>query len=456
VAEAVVGAFGEAAKSSCRVDAEFPELVLDPPAITLDPRTILVKRSSDGGYLCLGLGAGAEFLHAVDEDEAFFCVADDPAQQDSIGAASPLARSTDASLRRLGAALALTKAGFDPDEPRDEGGRWTGSGASGAGGVAAATAAGAASATDIFTPSALVPALRQLAEKLLPASAAGPVAFLTTLFIPTNKSLISEGSVPDEPGLSYHFDRGTGVLTFTQERADGSKEVLFSGRQVADGVFRDRNGNVIGRNLGDSVAVDSDAIPGYRSRATPAPATQAGTQASSTAVANRSKPKLCPEPGPDQPGHKTEKDIAYEKYVGIIVNGESLPDGMAINLLNPMTNRYVHFDNCELRSGVMIEAKGTGYLKMFREKGPMPWLAIEAEMLRQSNSQLEAAQGRPIVWHVAEKEIVDYVRELFARNHRNITIVYTPPPDWPVFKWELLLDDGAYCNELRYLSAMLP
>lgn len=434
--------------------AEFPQLVLDPPDIALDPDRVLVKQTSDGGYFCLGLGAAAEFLRAVDEDEAFFRVADDPAQQDSLSAASPFAQSDDAPLRRLGLALALAKAGFDPNEPRDEAGRWTDSGASGAGGVAAASTA--ASATDIFSPSALVPALRQLAEKLLPASAAGPVAFLTTLFIPTNRSLISEGPVPDEPGLSYHFDRGTGVLTFTQDRADGSKEVLFSGRQVADGVFRDRKGNVIGRNLGDSVAVDSDAIPGYRSRAKPVPAARAGAQARSTAVANRSKPKLCPAPGPDKPGYKKEKHIMYEKYVGIVVNGDPLPYGFAIRLMNPVEKKYVYFDNCRVINGDMIDAKGPGYSELFHRKSPIPWLGAQAKMLRQSRNQIDAAQGRPIEWHFAEREIADSVRDLFARNHRNITIVDTPPPDWPVFKWELLLDDGAYCNELRYLSAVLP
>lgn len=446
---AAVGLSVEAGKPSSKAGAKPPRLILDPENVALGDGDILVKHAADGGYFCLGFGSAASFLRAVDEAAGLDDLVDTGRVGELIikGPESSLAKSADLSLRRLGAAVALAKGGYNPDEARDEGGRWTSSGA-------AAATAGAAAA-DLFSAPALVPPLRQFAAGLLPAGAAGvgaAVAALGVLVIPTNRSLISEGSLPDETGLSYHFDQGTGVLTFTRERDDGSKEVIFEGRRIGENVFQDREGNVIGRDLGGSLVIDPDMIPAYRSNA----AGDASSQSRiGTDAAVNSKPKLCPDPGPDKPGRKTEKDIAYEMYVGTLVNGEPLGYGLAVRLMNPVTRKYVYFDNCRLTTGDMIDAKGTGYLKMFREKGPMPWLGVEADMLDQSKRQLQAAQGRPIEWYVAEKEIADHVRDLLARNHRNIAVIYAPPPDLPIFKFEFLLD-GATPDELRYFSRMLP
>ncbi len=445
-----MGAVVEPGGQSSRAKAKVPRLILGPDHVGIGRDEILVKHVPDGGYFCFGFGAAAEFLRAVDDDETLDELVEDVVDRGVIAGPSALAKSRDPSLRRLARAIALAKDGFNPDQPRDERGRWSGEGGSAA---AAAATVGAATA-DMFGAPTLVPALRQFAAGLLPAGSAGAVAALGVLVIPTNRSLIAEGPVPDEPGLAYHFDQGTGVLTFTRERDDGSKEVIFSGRQIADNVFRDSEGNVIGRDLGGSLIVDPDTISGYRSNATDDTSSQSGAGARSDAAVDRSEPKLCPDPGPDRPGRKTEKDIAYEQYVGMLVNGEPLPYGLAVRLRNPVDGEFVYYDNCNLKIGTMIDAKGTGYVNLRQKKSPIPWLGAEAKMLRQSKRQLEAAQGRPIEWYVAEKEIADHVRDLFARNYRNITIIHAPPPDWPIFKCEFLLD-GVAPDELRYFPAML-
>lgn len=434
----------EAGKPSSKAGAKPPRLILDPDNVALDDGDILVKHAADGGYFCLGLGSAASFLRAVDEDPALDGLVDAGVEREPITGESSLTTSADPLLRQLIAAIAFAKAGYNEGEDRDERGRWTSPGA-------AAATAGAAAA-DLFSAPAFIPALRQFAAGLLPSGAAGAATALGIIVIPTNRSLISEGSIPDEPRLSYHFDQGTGVLTFTRERDDGSKEVIFEGRRIGENVFQDREGNVIGRDLGGSLVVDPDMIPAYRSNAADDASSQSGV---GTDAAANSKPKLCPDPGPDKPGRKTEKDIAYEMYVGTLVNGGPLGYGLAVRLMNPVTGKYVYFDNCRLTTGDMVDAKGTGYLKMFREKGPMPWLGVEADMLDQSKRQLQAAQGRPIEWYVAEKEVADYVRDLFARNHRPITIIHAPPPDLPIFKFDFLLD-GETANELRYFPALFP
>lgn len=228
------------AQHTRRAKGEALRLVIDPNEISLNPETVVVKHTRDGGYLCIGLGASADFLRKVDRDPQFGADGDEP------------------FLQRLSAAVTLAK-DYDPNQPRDKDGQWTSGGA--AFGV---TAAAAASGASVLAP-ALGPALRALAERVLPAAAVvgGAVTVFRTLFIPSNHSLISEGTVPDAPDLGYNFDRGTGVLTLTRTNEDGSKEVLFSDRYGAGGVFRDSDGNVIGRNLDGVVVVDPDAVAGY-------------------------------------------------------------------------------------------------------------------------------------------------------------------------------------------------
>jgi hypothetical protein len=103
-------------------------------------------------------------------------------------------------LNRLTAAVTLAK-DYDPEQPRDNDGRWT------SGAAAGITAAAAASGASVLAP-ALAPALRALAERVLssaPAAAVagGAVLVFRTLFIPSNKSLISDGTVPGASDLGY-------------------------------------------------------------------------------------------------------------------------------------------------------------------------------------------------------------------------------------------------------------
>ena len=75
----------------------------------------------------------------------------------------------------------------------------------------------------------------------------------------------------------------------------------------------------------------------------------------------------------------------------------------------------------------MLEAKGTGYLAMMR-KSPSFWdNKIMEEFYQQAGNQIQAAAGRPIEWHFAEKEVADYVRAKFADKGFRITVIHTPP-----------------------------
>src|SRR5262245_60499374 len=110
----------------------------------------------------------------------------------------------------------------------------------------------------------------------------------------------------------------------------------------------DSRGRVVGRVLpGDTVAIDSDALPGR--------------------PANDNEPKLCPRPQPDR--RTNDKGIEYEMFMRPIVNPfMPTPLGMAYYLPKWSTGEAVEFDDCEQKSGTMIDYKDK-YWDMLRKPG---------------------------------------------------------------------------------------
>ena len=167
----------------------------------------------------------------------------------------PIAGLDSGQLRKLAAAAAWVKANFNPDEPRipagePGAGEWTYGGddegseeansseprTPPSGGAPAAIAVGTTAtvaATDETAASVFGPLGRTALAALdaLAADMAGPVAFLGVLFLPTNSSLISEGTVPGRPDLSYRYDQDTGVLDIYRQDGAG-RQLVASGRIV--------------------------------------------------------------------------------------------------------------------------------------------------------------------------------------------------------------------------------
>ena len=137
---------------------------------------------------------------------------------------------------------------------------------------------------------------------------------------------------------------------------------------------------------------------------------------------------MCPEPSADRGGGKSADAIAYQNYIGTLVNGAPLPPGMGVSLINPVTGAPVVFDHCIQSTGTMVEAKGPGYEAML-DKGAteFPWLGVQAGLIAQTNRQTQAAQGRAIEWHFAEQNVADYTRQLFRDNgFGHIIVLYSP------------------------------
>ena len=394
---------------------------------------ILVQRTP-AGYVVMGFGGEerfARFAFGDDSDpDPFFAAcrravasldARKIADAKRRGILSELADPADPALTRLAVAEALIRAGFNPDEPRDENGRWTNeardSGESSGGGDAGTALempfgfAGFSNAGFAFAE-ASPETLASLTA--LGARFAGPASFLGLIFLPASTGEVVEGDLPNRPGVHFRYDSDTGQLTLFS-----NGDIFYDDHVHGDGLFRDTDGRVIGRLLEGKVVLDEDALP-------PEAIPQADAQGQR--LRTDDEPKLCPAPTPDRKGGKKPRAIAYQDYIGTLMNGAPLGPGLAVSLVNPIRGGTVAFDNCRRSDGTMIEAKGPGYLDMLLRQSEVPWKWVEADFLGQAERQLQAANGRPIEWHFAEKPVADYVRELFRKQGWPITVIHTPMP----------------------------
>ena len=294
---------------------------------------VLVQHTP-GALIFLGFGPRAERLRrfAFDDqgDAPFIARCRDLAQAAESGRLVKARQAgisyavldiEDRVLRRFLIAESLAKAGYDPDEPRDDHGRWTGGGGDGASasaagarpvvGVAAAGTAVVGSAArgleslagraaalfDSLAPASTLSGLAAIGARL-----SAPAAFLSIILIPTNSNLAEYGTLPDRPDVSYHFDRDTWTLTLTQ-----GGETFYSGHPDQDGLFHDKNGQPIGRELDGSLVLNSKAI------AARAPRSAVRARASAKADTDRDEPETCPAPSKDRRPDK--KRIRPKKWI---------------------------------------------------------------------------------------------------------------------------------------------
>jgi hypothetical protein len=102
------------------------------------------------------------------------------------------------------------------------------------------------------------------------------------------------------------------------------------------------------------------------------------------------------------------------------------PEGWVYRVrTGPGPKDYVDFDG--FKDGVLLEVKGPGYRELIRKMHGRDWFQGVEEMSEQARRQFRAANGTPIQWHFAEREVADLVRALFQNNNLgNITVTHTP------------------------------
>ena len=269
---------------------------------------------------------------------------------------------------------------YNPDEPRDDHGRWTSGEASGgsAGGSpdgggssrshadapSSAAASGAEVTADVAAASGAEAAADVAAEGTIlgPLSAealaglatfaaeiAGAAAVFGLVFIPSpNPGVTSQGAVPGEPGLDYIVNHDEGSLRITQ-RGPAGDEVLAAAHLGQGGLYRDENGVPIARAAGGSVVIDPDAVRAAIAAQDAKDDEDADQMAgaSAKALTETKEPKLCPAPVTENIAGRKAFDVLYEQYIRGIVNPQQqppLPAGLAFSLTNPATGRPVVYD----------------------------------------------------------------------------------------------------------------
>ena len=112
--------------------------------------------------------------------------------------------------------------------------------------------------------------------------------------------------------------------------------------------------------------------------------------------------------------------MLYQSYINTLVNPEApLEPGLAVRLLNPVTGRYVTYDDCYRTTGEMVEAKGPGYGDMYRRNNAKLTAGLDAYMLRQASRQISAGGGRLLEWDFADEGARSHVQGLFHNAFRN-------------------------------------
>lgn len=312
---------------------------------------------------------------------------------------------------------------FDPDQPRvpagngPESGRWTAEFLSGAASLAMSTALEAAPILgEGFGALALCAA----------TAAFGVLGFGTAfglLVVPSPNSVSTSGPLPGNSGQTYSYDQPTGVLHVF----DASGQLLAGGLRDRSGVIFDVDTGVpFARVLDGSIVFGATALAVARADED----ALASPKAIARAEADSKEPKLCPEPGPDQPGSKSAsaRARAYQEQISRFINPHRpLEFGTVPALMNPSTGSLVHYDECDEKTGHMIEAKGPGFGDL---------LAVEPakenftrEWLDQGRREVDAAGDRKVIWYFADTPAAAYARELFSKNDLGTIVVRVQPAE---------------------------
>jgi hypothetical protein len=339
-------------------------------------------------------------------------------------------------LRELGYPLTLSAIRkYDPNQLRVSAGsgRASGQWTSGDGGTSAARdVAAVATRSSSLLGELGTDALSGLAT--LASRLALPAALFGAIFIPSpNPGLLSEGTLPGEPNIAYSADHDTGTLSLTTRGQDGSVATVHA--QLQNGVYVDvASGKTLGRNLGGAIYIDRDAA----AAALRDQGARAGEGADAVAQQKDDEPTLCPAPEKDRGHGSSDRANDYEDDVHARVNPSNpLARGLAVKLLNPVTGKYVYFDDCfqdhgdlvdgDMQKGDLADAKGERYAYLLQNSFSRQ-NTVDG-LLNQAASQTAAArpQGRRIKWYFAEKGAAADVRDLLSKGYPNITVAYLAP-----------------------------
>jgi hypothetical protein len=263
----------------------------------------------------------------------------------------------------------------------------------------------------------------------------GPAVFFSVLLTPTNK-LSDDIPISGHPGMRLQRPIGSPFWRFVYKDKAGVQQTVV---QRADGMLRTANGMVVGRidRAGNAVILlpAVKALAGEHGEGAGPVKPVAGSQ--------DEQPNLCPKPVKDyHGGGPGSPDKLHEDRVKLVVNPDfPTPTGMGYSLPNPETRRgRVIFDDCQRKTGMMVEAKGPRYSKFLEGKIWQGYSTGKSEVLekvtnklvRQGTLQVRAAHlagDRPIRWYCHDLPTCNYIQSKFksyGHGLENITFGIVP------------------------------
>ena len=252
---------------------------------------------------------------------------------------------------------------------------------------------------------------------------AAPTAVLGALFIPTpNGGGVTEGVLPDAPGVRFRRDGPAGTLRLTATAANGEDVVV--GAQSRRGVYVDiATGTPVGRDLGERLYLDADAVDGALYTAL---AARGETEPAVFFKPRDDGPKVCPAPTPDVPHKPKEHILDYEDDVHRRVNPDApLPRGFAVRVVDPLTGRAQYPDDCfrtsgdvidgDMKTGDFAEGKAWEFERMLND--PKIGHLVLEKLVNTAKKYVRsiASSGARLKYYVAEAGAADIVRNEFAK-----------------------------------------
>jgi len=105
-----------------------------------------------------------------------------------------------------------------------------------------------------------------------------------------------------------------------------------------------------------------------------------------------------------------ERNIALDEAAEARLQALS---GFGVALLNRVTGNMVNFDDCQRSTGIMYEYKGPTYTPFLQRANENEILGPSAtkKMIKQATNQIQAAEGKHIVWLFADRYAAKDVRD---------------------------------------------
>ncbi|WP_406505993.1 Tox-REase-5 domain-containing protein [Streptomyces sp. NBC_00212] len=115
---------------------------------------------------------------------------------------------------------------------------------------------------------------------------------------------------------------------------------------------------------------------------------------------------------------KSTRALSYELQI------TGVPEGFGYKILNtPNAAKELKFDG--FNGAELLEAKGPGYSQLLKFRPDI----VTKDFVDHALKQVAAAPNTPITWHIAEADVFEEAKSLFAANDKlsRINVVYTPP-----------------------------